>query len=62
MTLASDRYVALPGSWCHEQGHDGMATSEHWEAHEESAKDIGDRAKEKSEAGWVTVAKGGTVK
>ena len=49
-----DIFRATPGSYCAEQGHDGMSHTDHWEAHNESVDEIRQRAKLLAESGWKT--------
>jgi hypothetical protein len=36
-----------------------MEQDEHWQAHTETIEEIGERAKEMAEKGWVTIVIGG---
>ena len=42
----------LPGTSCHNAGHDDMEPDEHWEAHSISMAELAEELEEKKAAGW----------
>tara|TARA_R110002012_G_scaffold295045_1_gene491444 strand:- start:160 stop:330 length:171 start_codon:yes stop_codon:yes gene_type:complete len=45
----------IPGTKCHDLGHDGMTPDEHWEAHSVSLAELFEEMKKLKEDGWQTI-------
>lgn len=51
----SDKFSAMPGTFCSDAGHDGMDLGAHWEAHSISIEDLIEEKKAAEEKGFKTL-------